>query len=153
MLRVLISADHFAIRPANLIAPLFEINYGFFSPFPFPFVHSPGLSRSVLLSGPSGCFFSFFISPPPFFQTTRKIFFFFFFFFFFSSSKVLGKLRGPQRATAPAQAGVVPTGAGAGASPFFTFYFSVFNLPSFTPPVRATVGEVRYSIEIDVGGE
>ena len=28
-----------------------------------------------------------------------------------------------------------------------------FNLPSFTPPVRATVGEVRYSIEIDVGGE
>ena len=27
-----------------------------------------------------------------------------------------------------------------------------FNLPSFTPPVRATVGEVRYSIEIDVGG-
>ena len=30
--------------------------------------------------------------------------------------------------------------------PFF------FNLPSFTPPVRATVGEVRYSIEIDVGG-
>ena len=29
----------------------------------------------------------------------------------------------------------------------------VFNLPSFTPPVRATVGEVRYSIEIDVGGE
>ena len=29
----------------------------------------------------------------------------------------------------------------------------IFNLPSFTPPVRATVGEVRYSIEIDVGGE
>ena len=29
----------------------------------------------------------------------------------------------------------------------------LFNLPSFTPPVRATVGEVRYSIEIDVGGE
>ena len=28
-----------------------------------------------------------------------------------------------------------------------------FNLPSFTPPVRVTVGEVRYSIEIDVGGE
>ena len=28
----------------------------------------------------------------------------------------------------------------------------LFNLPSFTPPVRATVGEVRYSIEIDVGG-
>ena len=27
-----------------------------------------------------------------------------------------------------------------------------FNLPSFTPPVRVTVGEVRYSIEIDVGG-
>ena len=27
------------------------------------------------------------------------------------------------------------------------------NLPSFTPPVRVTVGEVRYSIEIDVGGE
>ena len=30
---------------------------------------------------------------------------------------------------------------------------TLFNLPSFTPPVRATVGEVRYSIEIDVGGE
>ena len=30
---------------------------------------------------------------------------------------------------------------------------NIFNLPSFTPPVRATVGEVRYSIEIDVGGE
>ena len=30
--------------------------------------------------------------------------------------------------------------------------FSLFNLPSFTPPVRGTVGEVRYSIEIDVGG-
>ena len=30
--------------------------------------------------------------------------------------------------------------------------YSVFNLPSFTPPVRVTVGEVRYSIEIDVGG-
>ena len=30
--------------------------------------------------------------------------------------------------------------------------FNLFNLPSFTPPVRATVGEVRYSIEIDVGG-
>ena len=28
----------------------------------------------------------------------------------------------------------------------------LFNLPSFTPPVRATVGEVGYSIEIDVGG-
>ena len=76
----------------------------------------PGVFSS---QGPQGVF-SFFISPPPFFQTTRKIF------FFFSSSKVLGKLRGPQRATAPAQAGVVPTGAGAGASPFFTFYFSVF---------------------------
>ena len=34
-----------------------------------------------------------------------------------------------------------------------TLYLLVFNLPSFTPPVRATVGEVRYSIEIDVGGE
>ena len=40
-----------------------------------------------------------------------------------------------------------------------TLYFGsrlrahLFNLPSFTPPVRATVGEVRYSIEIDVGGE
>ena len=34
-----------------------------------------------------------------------------------------------------------------------TYYCSFFNLPSFTPPVRATVGEVRYSIEIDVGGE
>ena len=33
------------------------------------------------------------------------------------------------------------------------FLFFLFNLPSFTPPVRATVGEVRYSIEIDVGGE
>ena len=32
------------------------------------------------------------------------------------------------------------------------FYKIFFNLPSFTPPVRATVGEVRYSIEIDVGG-
>ena len=31
-------------------------------------------------------------------------------------------------------------------------YFPIFNLPSFTPPVRVTVGEVRYSIEIDVGG-
>ena len=30
---------------------------------------------------------------------------------------------------------------------------SLINLPSFTPPVRVTVGEVRYSIEIDVGGE
>ena len=29
---------------------------------------------------------------------------------------------------------------------------TLFNLPSFTPPVRVTVGEVRYSIEIDVGG-
>ena len=38
---------------------------------------------------------------------------------------------------------------------FFIFFFCTlfFNLPSFTPPVRATVGEVRYSIEIDVGGE
>ena len=41
---------------------------------------------------------------------------------------------------------------------FFEFsvaiFFSsfLFNLPSFTPPVRVTVGEVRYSIEIDVGG-
>ena len=31
-------------------------------------------------------------------------------------------------------------------------FLKIFNLPSFTPPVRATVGEVRYSIEIDVGG-
>ena len=29
-----------------------------------------------------------------------------------------------------------------------TFAHLFFNLPSFTPPVRATVGEVRYSIEI-----
>ena len=36
---------------------------------------------------------------------------------------------------------------------FILFVRKVFNLPSFTPPVRATVGEVRYSIEIDVGGE
>ena len=36
----------------------------------------------------------------------------------------------------------------------FTLIKSIFfNLPSFTPPVRVTVGEVRYSIEIDVGGE
>ena len=73
----------------------------------------------VHLSGPSGCFFLFYFSSPIFSDNKEKI-------FFFSSSKVLGKLRGPQRATAPAQAGVVPTGAGAGASPFFTFYFSVF---------------------------
>ena len=33
------------------------------------------------------------------------------------------------------------------------FKSTFFNLPSFTPPVRGTVGEVRYSIEIDVGGE
>ena len=33
---------------------------------------------------------------------------------------------------------------------FFFFFFSTY-LPS-PPPVRATVGEVRYSIEIDVGG-
>ena len=28
-----------------------------------------------------------------------------------------------------------------------------FQLTFLHPPVRATVGEVRYSIEIDVGGE
>ena len=30
---------------------------------------------------------------------------------------------------------------------------SIFQLTFLHPPVRATVGEVRYSIEIDVGGE
>ena len=30
---------------------------------------------------------------------------------------------------------------------------SDFQLTFLHPPVRATVGEVRYSIEIDVGGE
>ena len=38
-------------------------------------------------------------------------------------------------------------------TPCYGHIFFVFNLPSFTPPVRGTVGEVRYSIEIDVGGE
>ena len=31
--------------------------------------------------------------------------------------------------------------------------FSFFQLTFLHPPVRVTVGEVRYSIEIDVGGE
>ena len=40
---------------------------------------------------------------------------------------------------------------------YFNFKFCVFSFVSFQltflhPPVRATVGEVRYSIEIDVGG-
>ena len=34
----------------------------------------------------------------------------------------------------------------------FLFFLS-FQLTFLHPPVRATVGEVRYSIEIDVGGE
>ena len=33
------------------------------------------------------------------------------------------------------------------------FFFLIFQLTFLHPPVRATVGEVRYSIEIDVGGE
>ena len=32
-------------------------------------------------------------------------------------------------------------------------HYFLFQQPSFTPPVRATEGEVRYSIEIDVGVE
>ena len=32
-------------------------------------------------------------------------------------------------------------------------FFAIFQLTFLHPPVRATVGEVRYSIEIDVGGE
>ena len=34
-----------------------------------------------------------------------------------------------------------------------TSYAVCFQLTFLHPPVRATVGEVRYSIEIDVGGE
>ena len=48
---------------------------------------------------------------------------------------------------------LVEAGAGESQTSKSQSMHSFVNLPSFTPPVRVTVGEVRYSIEIDVGGE